>query len=350
MSEKLSAIADRPVMTTGLETGLTGRPLVGRWNLDPHAEHNLVFNVKKRLPGGEPDITRAVELERIRDSLNTIEKKKVFDFIADLDADISLAAIAERLALVTTVAPDKNSPMGDRIIQGGASGAYAVESRMAFIPIHGESISNEEKHVSVHEYFHASSSHIYTQKGEEVSKVSLGIERYSPAGRQFTWLNEAITEELTIMLAGEMEAINDRVRRVSYQGQRELLHEIMRVSGIDFRYFLEAYFEEPDLNAPPGERMPKWHALQSKLTEAFGPQFLQKIEELVGSKSGESRSYKDFRDTVYNIRLYKEIWEGDVRRYGNLPGAKKLALKAVSMQARKRRRPLASMNGTVGRQ
>lgn len=103
-------------------------------------------------------------------------------------------------------------------------------------------------------------------------RIGLGI------GNQFIWLNEAMTEVLT------MELLQNESR--IYSKEREVL-QLLRTSGksaIPDYLFKNAYFENYDPSKPQGQRVLKWQALYRAINEAYKPGFLIKLDQYVVNK------------------------------------------------------------------
>lgn len=94
-------------------------------------------------------------------------------------------------------------------------------------------------------------------------------------GNQFSWLNEAITENITTEILNEEGS--------QYQSERDLL-SLLFASGsvpIDFSLFRKAYFEDYDPEHPKGKRMPHHQALIDAVDSAYTKGFLAKLNYYV---------------------------------------------------------------------
>lgn len=79
----------------------------------------------------------------------------------------------------------------------------------------------------------------------------------------YSWLNEAVTEELTVKIWGK-----------GYQryASERMLYRMLRDSGrspLTNADFFRSYFEAPDLSMPPGKRMPETTRLLRKINDAY---------------------------------------------------------------------------------
>ena len=79
-------------------------------------------------------------------------------------------------------------------------------------------------------------------------------------GQALAWLNEAVTEEITMELLGIQEG--------GYPDERSSLQELYR-KGLSRRLLYEAYFEDYDVHAPEGQRVPAWKAFTKHCGEVF---------------------------------------------------------------------------------
>lgn len=97
-----------------------------------------------------------------------------------------------------------------------------------------------------------------------------------PYKRRFTWLNEAVTEKTAFQIL-------NRDRPASRQKEINL-YELLRQKGrteLPDEMFKEAYFEDFDLSAPVGQRLPKWHQLRHAINAAYDRQFLIELDDYV---------------------------------------------------------------------
>lgn len=256
-----------------------------------------------------------LQLLEARDQLDQKIAPEVLDFIDSLNLDIDRDVLLERLAKTTTVLGERASPyFRERGTPFGVA-FYLPEERVLLIPIDRndelagaieeqdsyEKMSLKARHSLIHERFHSLAGHLYiTREGEPRSEgkvIGTGLSKHP----ELTWLDEAITEDLTLRLLGqikEKEGLNENLGG-AYGIHRQYLDEIVGRSGIPKEVFYEAYFEEPDLDAEPGQRLPKWHALQQALNEKFGPKFLQRATELWAEGSSLFCKYDSNQDKEY---------------------------------------------------
>ena len=220
--------------------------------------------------------------ESFEEKLTSGFKREVFDFVNYLveerDCDIDLDVVAERLAQTSNVFYSLQNK--------STSGSYDAIRKETSILATVDSILTKDLliNVGIHEMTHAASGNIYfiseqfnprEPLNKQAKSIVIGLKR----GNKFSWANEMITETIAqnIMHRSDPEYIIGSGS--GYNVEMNLFSDINRVSGISVYEFMEAYFEEPDLHSKSGNRMPKWHKLQSKLTEAFGPKFLLKLED-----------------------------------------------------------------------
>lgn len=131
-----------------------------------------------------------------------------------------------------------------------------------------------------HEFFHALSGKTiihYKDKlfHDEPPSETDRIGTYFRSGtkRTFFWMNEAITELLT------MKTTNTKSENASYPEERKLLEFFLQ--KIDFSFFTKAYFEHFDPKLPPQERIPHWRVLAEKIKEVYGKYFLNDLEKYI---------------------------------------------------------------------
>lgn len=139
------------------------------------------------------------------------------------------------------------------------------------------------EHAYVHEMLHFLSGRTlltreYPEDPEylgEVTHQRIGLQYNAPNPR-FRWLNEAVTENLT------MQFMNGKDNDV-YKQERELM-ELLRTKGktvLPEHLFIDAYFENYDPELPIKDRIPAWKKLQQVLNDAYEPGFLVHIDDVV---------------------------------------------------------------------
>lgn len=109
-----------------------------------------------------------------------------------------------------------------------------------------------------------------------------GVQINSLEKTQFSWLNEAITETLNAKLLDTPPS--------AYPQEITLLKLVMEkgVIPLDFKLFIDAYFEKKDIQSGTSESKPDVHVYWKKLIEAIrkaypeDPQFLPKIDRYIG--------------------------------------------------------------------
>ena len=181
--------------------------------------------------------------------------------------------------------------------------------------------------ILVHELFHALSGKSYMSEAEgdeiyynseNIINNKNGLSFWSDKrGNLFTWLDEAITEKLTLMAYHDWQLLeeigsgkrisgmhynkakncdlakkNCSVLPGSYRVERQILDILL--SRIDFSHFQAAYFEDYDLELAPELRMAKFRKLHSLIREKFGEKFLVKLDKCYREK----RSLRDFMKQV----------------------------------------------------
>ncbi len=211
-------------------------------------------------------------------------------------------ALEARMASVKVVLID---PIVLNAEKNGREGLYKVETNTILIPVnYGFS---DQEHVFTHEMMHAISGRTpllirSTEKGpgddEEGGRVLLqdiqgdeemdGLSSFLDVDEgdriveqrvglrilyRFAWLNEALTETLTMELLGREDGFG-----CSYPLERKLLKLLIEKSGgrLSLDDFRAAYFENysPDTK----EKVPAWKRLQSLFAEAFGPRILVALD------------------------------------------------------------------------
>ncbi|MAE68818.1 hypothetical protein CL635_03365 [bacterium] len=150
-------------------------------------------------------------------------------------------------------------------------GAHVAEEEDGAISLNIDIPSEAIRHVVYHELVHAiAGKSIATYQEKEITmtheqKHGLKLRVEAPGEHiitgRFSWLDEAVTEETALHLLGERE---DEVG--DYQFERLFLKSMID-AGVPEELFRNAYFEDYDTEADPGQRMPAWHALAKKINE-----------------------------------------------------------------------------------
>ncbi len=135
------------------------------------------------------------------------------------------------------------------------------------------------RHAVFHELTHAISGRIMGLRDHEgwekyeEKKTGLHIQarrrdRWLPV-EKLRWLNEAVTEDLTLQLSGEDD-------KGAYVLERAELKNLID-QGVPRGTILQAYFESYDPEAD-GEKLPGWQAMVKNIRDVKGPGWLTKQE------------------------------------------------------------------------
>lgn len=158
-----------------------------------------------------------------------------------------------------------------------------------------ERTKNHMQHVLNHEFFHVLSGRLlykgerkYEDADEIVASYGAGRVglRFTPplwlnGKSRFRWLNEAVTERLSIELS---EKQGHSIKDPAYVHERELLEVICTkgVHPIPFEVFVQAYFENYEPDVEKGENtIPAWRALRDAINTNFNSQFLIDLDSKV---------------------------------------------------------------------
>ncbi len=189
------------------------------------------------------------------------------------------------------------------------AGDYRPENHTATIETNDLLIVDESdkkaflNHVFTHEIIHALS-------GEAIIGSFLfgNLQRRShqrvglKISQNFNWLNEAVTENLTAMINGDKAA--------AYPKERKLLKLICSSARISEKDFIDAYFEDYILDAPPGKRLPAWHKLMERIeTMTRKSGFLVGVDKIVREEGidaaitlleeQKNKTYKRMLERIY---------------------------------------------------
>lgn len=169
----------------------------------------------------------------------------------------------------------------DPIVSGfkERDGAFYAVNKKAVLNALALSEKHREEHVYVHELLHAISGQVFAlatvthESGYEshfVRSARVGLRRNEEMSMPgFLWLNEAVTEQLTLDLLGGSD-------RGVYRPERDLLsHLIVDGAGEEsWDIILKAYFND-DIQDEA------WDDLVRHIDQVFGEGYLSKINDLV---------------------------------------------------------------------
>jgi len=201
--------------------------------------------------------------------------KKIEDGISAGIFPLDIKKVKEKLSKIKVVAgdfllySDFNSQDGD----------YDPDNETAVLPTGEVSIVREDdldfehyqEYVYTHEMMHALSGIAVLggkKNGEDFSETRLQRLGMRIEGK-FTWLNEAITEYLTLKIFNKEDSN-------AYNNERRILQTMIN-KGVPESLFINAYFE----NQEPGKGSPAIKKLIKTINEKCGTRFLQIIDDSV---------------------------------------------------------------------
>ncbi len=142
-------------------------------------------------------------------------------------------------------------------------------------------------HTFCHEVLHMLSGKTVVMKYEEGAEhlaefdhKKIGLSHVGKKVKRFWWLNEALTDHLTLELTGEER------KYAAYKKELELL-ELLRTKGkkeIPLQIFLNTYFESFDPNQAEEERLKQWRQLRLEIAEAYKPDFIIELDRIIQEK------------------------------------------------------------------
>ncbi len=154
--------------------------------------------------------------------------------------------------------------------------------------------------VITHEWFHLLSGRVYVgvSRGDYNHAIAIRAgfmqDRFPQEGKSFSskrnakysWLNEAMTQELTVGTLGIVEKFKE-----IYGDERDLFSLLMKKGKekIPFDLFLRAYFENDDPQAGEDQRLERLGALYGQIRESYEPGFLDALDLFV-HKYGVNRA------------------------------------------------------------
>lgn len=169
-----------------------------------------------------------------------------------------------------------------------ANGDYNAEKNTVVLPSGDVGFSTESskyaeylEEVYTHEMLHALSGLQLLGEDQDGQIVKARIQRMGllTEGR-LRWLNEAVTENLSLKMIGKKNS-------PIYRTEREILQVIIE-RGVPEKMFLEAYFEESlPLSSKPAEEN-ALKKLIKKINEKCGDRFLQDLDSAVDRQGVET--------------------------------------------------------------
>lgn len=252
--------------------------------------------VMRELPAGMKLETVKRRMERTKVFLCDSTTSNLEQLMGAYDGHSESMAISENLV------SDLIQRQAEEARKGGSkkSATTSVGALKEYLQGHFEELPIY--HTYVHEMVHALAGRTIMGKekrGEikEIDTVREGMD-FGGKDRAFGWINEAITEAITMYLVGPNMKIG------SYRAERKLLFALLEKGKkhLVYRNFFEAYFESLDPDQDPDKRIPAYRALISDISEAYCPQFLVKLNQFV-QKNGAKAALKaldDWEEKIVN--------------------------------------------------
>lgn len=205
------------------------------------------------------------------------------------------------------------------------SSSHSAQVRSEFLSQGGGHVLKE---VVTHESYHAISGQAFSidetgTKGATSQRV--GVDQRN----RFAWLNEALTQDLTIKHTeylretGSLERASAQriANSASYKDEIKLLNLIVeklsKREGVDIedskRQFYAAYFEGIE-SADGDKRMLAWRELSRRIRLHFGDGFLVHLDEIIGPMSFKDGSFTpEYKKGISSAITYvkNEMWIKD---------------------------------------
>lgn len=162
-----------------------------------------------------------------------------------------------------------------------------------------------------HELLHAVSGRSFVYRPDKtdedlgsIKDQKLGL-RFHGKHSRFTWMNEAITEDLNVEIRGGKDEAERRV----YFHERGIV-KLLRTAGenkIPEQILTDAYFE--NVNFDPKERMAKWKTLRAAINESFYPRFLVDLDKHIEEHGVEVSVEKFYFEGAESFRTDEVLEE-----------------------------------------
>lgn len=155
-------------------------------------------------------------------------------------------------------------------------GEYVIEEGVAKIKgnLPKENLFSTLVHESIHALEGRTVKLEFEEEWFEIEHQRAGV-RFFGENFRFKWLNEAITEDLSVKITGHEDN--------TYGIERELFKFLTSGGKIPVpeQKFYNAFFENYDPDKPYGERIPAWNELQQLLKKSFGPNILLRLDKII---------------------------------------------------------------------
>jgi hypothetical protein len=253
--------------------------------------HSKEFSKKQEIF----EVTLRKELEKLKSRFSKLFKLKRFPLTEDW--------YDKRIKEITFSLADPVSVEMENL-----AGAYDADQDQVFIS--ADLTKEKRPNTLTHETMHALSGMTVLLQKEVLSEedAELGITEgvtimeyqrvgtrfQSPDTERFRWLNEAITESLTLKAHGQKEGS-------IYKSEREVLELILKggTKKVKDEMIYRAYFENFDPNRE--QHIPAWKTFYREVNESFEPGFLLSLDKAI-EKHGLVKTLEVFRANWKKIK------------------------------------------------
>lgn len=155
-------------------------------------------------------------------------------------------------------------------------GEYDLEEGVAKIQrnLKGEYLFSTLVHESIHALEGRTVQLEFEEGWFDIQHQRSGVKFFGENSR-FRWLDEAITEDLSVKITGYEDD--------TYETERKIF-KFLTTGGkipVPEQKFYNAFFENYDPQKPYGQRIPAWNELQRLLRESFGPNILLRLDKII---------------------------------------------------------------------
>lgn len=199
---------------------------------------------------------------------------------------------------------------------GNANGAtISISTKPSF---------EEKRHIAIHEFIHQLEGKLFVQttdtpvKGykrkhqkikQETESVRGGLLYkgvfYAEPRRQ--WLNEAVTEDLAMVVNGQKTT-------EAYGDELALFEQLVAALGPGSRELIRlAYFEPSNPEQDPAERLEHYKKFTQLVTQTLGPNFLNRLEKFI-NKQQALIALEKWKQEQRNFPAFLEEWSEQERR------------------------------------
>ena len=311
-----------------------------------HLEHVLANELSKKIKNGEelPTDMLALLVSGNKNAMESIEEELKSEYLPTMTSEFKSEVVdilvrsgfsaheaEEALRRVDTLAVHVADGLSATLENMGGSYNESRNTVLIAAQYVTEEAQGKLKKILYHEYLHVLSGRLVYEKELELkhdSEEAIAGEVFDESvdyegGRvglrfnlplpfddikgmgsiedrdRFKWLNEAVTERLTVQMIEKRDAT---VQLPAYQTEMKILDHLCSQGKepIDFQMFVQAYFEDYKPSTGHAVTIPAWRALRVAINKSFSSTFLVKLDNRI-RKVGSEQVLKELEKGTFSI-------------------------------------------------